>query len=388
MALKRRTGTSKNPPILSHEFVIQNHADIVSCVAMLIVIGLLFQATAPFCLAFVALQHNATEPLVTPLGTVISYTTGVKDLAIVFFYFLISIVIHAVVQEYVLDKITRKLHLSKTKHSKFNESGQLLTFILVSLVWAAEVIRREGYLFSITRIWSEYPARHMEMSYLLKFYFVIQIAYWLHQYPEVYFQKIKREEAGPRFIYASLYLIFFTAAYVLNFTRIAVVLSVLHYSAEALFHISRLLHFASKSKVVKYTFNTWNVLFPLVRLLTVSLSVTFFYFELPENATATSDSPGNYNTPLVRLTSMTGIGFLQAWMMWNFITFHLRRKRERDAEVARRKKNQALKLAAQKRQAVESDELNELPEADRSPLSTPSPVTKKSAKAASKLKVK
>lgn len=85
---------------------------------------------------------------------------------------------------------------------------------------------------------------------------------------------------------------------------------------------------------------------------------------------------------------MTGIGFLQAWMMWNFITFHLRRKRERDAEVARRKKNQALKLAAQKRQAVESDELNELPEADRSPLSTPSPVTKKSAKAASKLKVK
>lgn len=61
MALKRRTGTAKNPPILSHEFVIQNHADIVSCVAMLIVIGLLFQATAPFCLAFVALQHNATE---------------------------------------------------------------------------------------------------------------------------------------------------------------------------------------------------------------------------------------------------------------------------------------------------------------------------------------
>jgi translocating chain-associated membrane protein 1 len=33
----------KNPPILSHEFVIQNHADIVSCVAMVFVVGLMVQ---------------------------------------------------------------------------------------------------------------------------------------------------------------------------------------------------------------------------------------------------------------------------------------------------------------------------------------------------------
>lgn len=36
---------SKNPPILSHEFVIQNHADIVSCFAMIFVIGLLIQVS-------------------------------------------------------------------------------------------------------------------------------------------------------------------------------------------------------------------------------------------------------------------------------------------------------------------------------------------------------
>ena len=39
----RRPKTNKNPPILSHEFVIQNHADIVSCVAMVFVVGLMFQ---------------------------------------------------------------------------------------------------------------------------------------------------------------------------------------------------------------------------------------------------------------------------------------------------------------------------------------------------------
>ena len=43
MVVKPRKSSSKNPPILSHEFVIQNHADIVSCVAMVFVVGLMFQ---------------------------------------------------------------------------------------------------------------------------------------------------------------------------------------------------------------------------------------------------------------------------------------------------------------------------------------------------------
>ena len=30
----------KSPPVMSHEFVIQNHADILACVAIVIVLGL------------------------------------------------------------------------------------------------------------------------------------------------------------------------------------------------------------------------------------------------------------------------------------------------------------------------------------------------------------
>ena len=45
MERKRRPGSQKNPSILSHEFFIQNHADIVSCIAMVIVLGLLFNVS-------------------------------------------------------------------------------------------------------------------------------------------------------------------------------------------------------------------------------------------------------------------------------------------------------------------------------------------------------
>lgn len=44
MPVKPRKPT-KNPNFLSHEFVIQNHADIVSCVAMVFVIGLMIQVS-------------------------------------------------------------------------------------------------------------------------------------------------------------------------------------------------------------------------------------------------------------------------------------------------------------------------------------------------------
>lgn len=37
--------SNKNPPIFSHEFVIQNHADIVSCVVMVFLVGLMVQVS-------------------------------------------------------------------------------------------------------------------------------------------------------------------------------------------------------------------------------------------------------------------------------------------------------------------------------------------------------
>ena len=35
----------KSPPFFSHEFVIQNHADILACIAILIVAGMLFEVS-------------------------------------------------------------------------------------------------------------------------------------------------------------------------------------------------------------------------------------------------------------------------------------------------------------------------------------------------------
>ncbi|KAL3285270.1 hypothetical protein HHI36_019380 [Cryptolaemus montrouzieri] len=118
-------------------------------------------------------------------------TNQVSKTGCVFIYSLIVVDVHAIFQEYILDKISKKLHLSKSKLAIFNNSGQLLVFYLISVLWGIDTIMRERYLPEISRLWTEYPA---PITFLAKLYFIIQLAYSLHELPELYLQRVKREE--------------------------------------------------------------------------------------------------------------------------------------------------------------------------------------------------
>merc|ERR1712055_1257616 len=273
---------TKNPPILSHEFVIQNHADIVACVAMIFVVGLMFQVSSPLASIFIALHHNVSVPTEIQPGVfqdVLHYTQGFKDISAVFFYLLISVVMHAIIQEYLLDKVNKKLHLSKIKHAKFNESGQLLSFYLMSLFWAGDIIFREN-LFNVASLWDGYP--HANMTFLFKFFFIIQLSYWLHIFPELYFQKVKRDDWAPKIQYACLYLAFILAAYVTSFTRVSLVLLVVHYLAEVVFHSCRILAYAEKTSISSKLYKLGDLLFVLARLSSVILTVLTFWYGLAQ----------------------------------------------------------------------------------------------------------
>lgn len=79
MAIKTglgRKSSSKNPPILSHEFVIQNHADIVSCFALLFVVGLMVQVRTLF----------PRLPISLLLATYTFYLTCVLQMILIFLF--------------------------------------------------------------------------------------------------------------------------------------------------------------------------------------------------------------------------------------------------------------------------------------------------------------
>ncbi|XP_061777855.1 translocating chain-associated membrane protein 1 isoform X2 [Nerophis ophidion] len=330
-----RKKSNKNPPVMSHEFVIQNHADIVSCVAMVFLLGLMFEVTSKFAVLFITVQYNVT--ISTNEETAVNhFHHGIKDLATIFFYMLVAIIMHAIIQEYVLDKINRKKHFSKTKHSKFNESGQLSTFYLFSFGWGVSILVSENFLSSPVSLWEGYP--HTLMPFQMKFYYICQIGYWLHALPELYFQKTKKEDIPRQLVYIFLYLVHIAGAYILNLNRLGLVLLVLHYFVELLFHVSRLIYFSNENRQMGFT--VWAVLFVLGRLLTLSLSVLTVGFGLVNAENQGFDlAVGNFNILFVRVTVLAAVCLTQAFMMWKFINFQLRRWRE-SAQTQTLKKKQ------------------------------------------------
>ncbi|KPP79027.1 translocating chain-associated membrane protein 1-like 1-like [Scleropages formosus] len=345
---------NKSPPVLSHEFVIQNHADMVSCVAMVILLGLMFEVTAKFAIMFITVQYNVTYTLgeltfflydrSEPLNF---YHYGPKDMATVFFYMLIAIILHALIQEYILDvsaffrvakdeqKMNRRLHLSKTKHSKFNESGQLVAFYLFSFVWGSSILTAEDFATNPTFLWEGYP--HNNMVFQVKFFYICQIAYWLHALPELYFQKVRKEDIPRQLYYISLYIFHISGAYVLNLHRLGLILLVPHYLVELLFHASRLFYFSDENKQKGFTL--WALLFVIARLLTLTLSVLTFGFGLSRTENqGFSIAEGNFNVLTVRISCLAAICLTQAWMMWKFINFQLKKWREHSQIQASKKK--------------------------------------------------
>lgn len=324
----------KNPPIFSHEFVIQNHADILACVAILIVAGLISEGPAKISRLFISMQYEVEPEDGTEEPTFL-FERGILDVFTITFYAIMIAIIHAVIQEYGIDKITKKFHLSKTKNSRFSESGQVLVWSVCSAIAGFHLLIEDGLIsntsVSLQKLWEGYP--HTILSWENKLFMLSQIAYWVHMYPELYFQKVRKDEVWGRVQYYTLHLIFISGAYIFHYWRVSIVLMALHYVGEALFHFSRLCYFADKTDISKHGYSAWGVVFPIVRLLTLTLSVLVFYFGLASvESQGVNFSTGCFNSMFLRTVALSGVAMLQIWLMWPYIQLQIRyRNEEREA---------------------------------------------------------
>ncbi|KAF0028131.1 hypothetical protein F2P81_019218 [Scophthalmus maximus] len=161
---------------------------------------------------------------------------------------------------------------------------------------------------------------------------------------------MRQEDIPRQLVYIFLYLVHIAGAYILNLNRLCLVLLVLHYFVELLFHISRLVYFSNEHRQMGFTI--WAVLFVLGRLLTLSLSVLTVGFGLATAENQGFDlAAGNFNILFVRITVLAAICLTQAFMMWKFINFQLRRWREHAQAQTLKKKQVPSKSKSKKDKA-------------------------------------
>jgi len=286
-----------------------------------------------------------------------------------------------------LDKVCRRLHLSKSKNSKFNESGQLVVFNAISLIWALDIIIKGNWLADIPSLWTGYP--NTALSFSEKFFYIIQFAYWAHILPELYFQKIKKEEMYSRMKYAILYFAFVLSLYIINFHHIGVIVLSLHYMSGFTKHVVTLIDITEKeedSKIVQLAQNVYNCLFIGEQTLILILSQVMLCLGLKE--VEYTGELRDFNTPTLKLLISIISLATQAWAIFEFFkgqrsgslnitTFNFLKAKAKAPRV---------NIANKKRKIAANRKFNELTEADQNIRKTIKSDAKKAAKIAKSVK--
>merc|ERR1712223_905684 len=168
-----------------------------------------------------------------------------------------------------------------------------------------------------------------------------------------------------------------TAAYIFRFTRLSLVLLVVHYLAEVVFHTCRILAYAEKTSISSKLYKLGDLIFVLARLCSVILAFLTFWYGLaqaPAESQVLDMAAGNFNTGLLRLNSLVAVCLLQAWLMWNFIMFQVKRMREAkaftvsnaaNAAKARKSEQERAKARKARKEQQEEERDTDLPEVDQ-----------------------
>lgn len=344
------------PPMFSQEFILQNHADILSCVCMVIFMLLIPQVTNPYASRLIFVHNNVSNIVEQKQDTssvrldkreVVEtyYRHGLSDILNVVFYGMVWIIIHALLQEYIWERTVKRLHLSKVKTTKYYDSGCLAVFYFISLVWGVDIILSCGYATNPTLLWREYP--HTLMSLSLKFFMLTQMAFWLHCYPELIFTKTKKEDIYSKIVLYTSSLLIIAGAYTMMLQRVAVVLLVLHYSVEFLYHTCRMLNYYGKNDLAGPGFRVWQVFFIVARIATVIIAIVTLWFGIGQQPTVAvedmevevevegeeeGEGRGPFTIDLThpgyRLGGLAFVLCIQVWVAWAFISSQLKRSRK------------------------------------------------------------
>lgn len=311
----RRPGAQKvdkDPPILSQEYFLQNQADLVSSLCLLIVSGFLFKPTKDFSAKFVTVQHSVTNITEEDSDEKAMYGLGRADICMTLFYALFCIACHAVENDYIWEKLARRLHLSKTKTAEFMEQGSVGPFHLAIVIGAFYVFIKEGIFSDLGSIWENTPVDSMPM--FIKYYWIVVMGFVVHLFPEMYFMRVKQEDMPNKIIGYTAYLLPIVGAYLTGLVYPATIILVIHCAAEMLRAISDVLECTGNESFSQPMYRIWSVGFIIARNSIAAITVVSF-FKLKSK---TPDQISQLRFVSCSLVLLILLG-LQLYLGWKFV---------------------------------------------------------------------
>ncbi|CAG8670855.1 8398_t:CDS:2 [Funneliformis mosseae] len=190
------------------KYLVNNQIDFP--VRIIALLSLMYLLKFPGADKFFLLQHEDPK---TGL-----YKKGRDDVYFVFTWVVLFTSLRAATMKYLLSPIAKLCGIKKnTQQIRFAEQGW--SFLYYSIFWTLGmyVMSKSPYWFDTTYFWKGYP--HIEMSGLFKWYYLVQLAFWIQQVFVINIEKRRKDFVEMVAHHAiTISLIYFS--YLMNFTRI------------------------------------------------------------------------------------------------------------------------------------------------------------------------
>ncbi|CAB4384562.1 longevity assurance proteins LAG1/LAC1 [Rhizophagus irregularis] len=146
------------------------------------------------------------------------YKKGKDDVYLIFTWIALFTFLRAVIMEYILIPTVKLGGIKKvSQQTRFAEQGW--SFLYYSIFWTLGmyIMSKSPYWFDTAYFWKGYP--HVEMPGLLKWYYLVQLAFWFQQVFVINIEK-RRKDYVEMLAHHAITILLICSSYSMNWTRI------------------------------------------------------------------------------------------------------------------------------------------------------------------------
>ncbi|KAJ2723594.1 Sphingosine N-acyltransferase lag1 [Coemansia sp. Benny D115] len=122
------------------------------------------------------------------------YVRGIHDFKFVFYWIVQLIALRSVLLHHILPLVARALGVTSLRKSRrFCEMGWFVLYISTSWFIGFRVWQDSPYYMNTRNLYTNYPEEHMVMPYGLKWYYLVQTAFWLFNVYTIHVEERRKD---------------------------------------------------------------------------------------------------------------------------------------------------------------------------------------------------
>ncbi|KAJ2716704.1 Sphingosine N-acyltransferase lag1 [Coemansia spiralis] len=205
---------------------------------------------------WLSLQHQV-RPADSPQGA--RYVRGLCDVPFVAIWIFQIVAARSIMLRYVLPLIPRFCGItSRRSERRFSETGWFLSYILTSMTIGIRLWMASPYYMNMRNLYANYPEDHMLMPYDLKWYYLVQMAFWTSNIYTIFVEE-RRKDHLEMLTHHVVTIALVASSYYCHFTRFGHVFMLVMDFPDIFLSLAKMFRYLGYEMIPNVLFGTFTV---------------------------------------------------------------------------------------------------------------------------------